>query len=68
MQKRIWEIVNNNKDKPNLQLSCLSELHKLTISLSNLDDILPAIVQTKPYLNKNTVFQDYEIKGRLNGV
>lgn len=51
MQKRIWEIVNNNKDKPNLQLGCLSELHQLTLTLSNLDELLPAIVQTKPYVN-----------------
>ena len=34
MQKRIWEIVNSNKHKPNLQLSCLSELHRLTINLT----------------------------------
>ncbi len=67
MQKKIWEIVNNNKDKPNLQLSCLSQLHQLTITFSHLDELLPAVSQTGPFANNNyTGFQDYEMKGRLN--
>jgi hypothetical protein len=53
IQRKLWQIVNQNEDKPNLQISCLSELHQLTVSLANLYDILPAIVQVKPFGNEN---------------
>ena len=53
IQRKLWQIVNQNEDKPNLQISCLSELHQLTVSLANLYDILPAIVQVKPFGNDN---------------
>ena len=53
IQKKLWQIVNQNEDKPNLQISCLSELHQLTVSLANLYDILPAIVHVKPFGNEN---------------
>jgi hypothetical protein len=44
MQKMLWEIVNDNQDKPNLQLSCLSELRELTILLTNFYDKLPIVL------------------------
>jgi hypothetical protein len=53
MQKMLWEIVNNNGDKPNLQLSCLSELRELTVLLTNFYDKLPIVlsVHDSPIFN-----------------
>jgi hypothetical protein len=44
MQKMVWEIVNDNQDKPNLQLSCLSELRELTVLLTDFYDKLPIVL------------------------
>jgi hypothetical protein len=44
MQRMLWELVNNNEDKLNLQLSCLSELRELTVLLTDFYDKLPMVL------------------------
>jgi hypothetical protein len=44
MQKKLHEIIDDNEDNPSIQLDAISELHKLTITLSNLYDVAPVIV------------------------
>ena len=43
LQRKQWQIYNENSQKPLIQLNCLKELHALTITLANLYDLVPAI-------------------------
>jgi hypothetical protein len=40
IQKRLWNIVEENQGKPILQKSCLSELRESTISLAKLNSAM----------------------------
>lgn len=44
MQRRLWNIINNNPDNPDLQVSCLSELRQLTVLLTNMYEVLPMLL------------------------
>jgi hypothetical protein len=43
LQKKLHEIIDNNKNNLQIQLAAISELHKLNITLSNYFDVAPAI-------------------------
>jgi hypothetical protein len=43
MQKKLHQIIDSNENNPSIQLDAISELHKLTITLSNLIDVAPSI-------------------------
>ena len=67
--KQLWKIFNENKDRPLIQIKCLSELRDNTITLSNLYDVLPIITRTTPELvlaekkeNGNNNFNNYNIR------
>ncbi len=57
LMKRHYEIIGNNKDNPTVQQRSLEELHKLSITLSNLYDVAPSIVgyskQNKDFTENN---------------
>ena len=36
IQKKLWKIIDENQDKPDLQKGCLADLNQSTISLGNL--------------------------------
>jgi len=36
IQKKLWKLIDENQDEPDLQKSCLSELNQSTVTLSNL--------------------------------
>lgn len=38
IQKKLWKIIDENKDKPDLAKSCLAELNQSTVTLGNLYD------------------------------
>ena len=39
LQKKHYEIIDNNEDNPTIQQTSLAELHRLSITLSNLYDV-----------------------------
>ena len=43
MQKKLYEIIDNNEDNPAIQIDAISELHKLNITLSNYFSVAPSI-------------------------
>jgi hypothetical protein len=44
LQKMHHELIENNKHNPPIQQTSLAELHRLSITLSNLLDVLPTII------------------------
>ena len=42
LQKRHHEIIESNKHNPQIQQTSLAELHRLSITLSNLYDVAPS--------------------------
>jgi hypothetical protein len=44
LQKKHHEIIHNNEDNPQIQQTSLAELHRLSITLSNLYDVAPTII------------------------
>ena len=44
LQKKHHEIIDSNEHNPQIQQTSLAELHRLTISLSNLYDVAPTII------------------------
>ena len=36
IQKKLWKIIDENQDKPDLQKGCLAELNQSTVTLGNL--------------------------------
>jgi hypothetical protein len=44
LQKKHHEIINNNEHNPQIQQTSLAELHRLSITLSNLYDVAPTII------------------------
>jgi hypothetical protein len=51
LQKKHYEIIENNANSPSIQQVSLAELHKLNITLSNYFDVAPTIV-TNPNPNR----------------
>ena len=52
LQKKHHQIIDSNEDNPQIQQTSLAELHRLTITLSNLYDVAPTIIgvgQMLPY-------------------
>jgi hypothetical protein len=43
LQKKMWELYDNNEKDPEFQLDCIKELRMLTMTLSDLYKILPNI-------------------------
>jgi hypothetical protein len=48
-QRHLWKTMNNHSEDGNLQKSCISELHQLTITLHNLYEMLPAYSGSEVY-------------------
>lgn len=48
LQRKHHQIIMRNEDNPQIQQTSLAELHRLTISLSNLYDVAPTIIGTGP--------------------
>ena len=48
LQRKHHEIIDNNPFNPQIQQTSLAELHKLTITLSNLYDVAPTIIGIGP--------------------
>src|SRR5918999_809317 len=48
IQKRMWKLLEDNPDKPLLQKSCLSELQQSTLTLCNINEVLPAAIAVRP--------------------
>ena len=44
LQKKHHEIVENNSNSPQIQQTSLAELHRLSITLSNLFDVAPTLI------------------------
>ena len=44
LQKKHHQIVMRNEDNPQIQQTSLEELHRLSVTLSNLYDVAPTIV------------------------
>jgi uncharacterized protein YpbB len=44
LQKKHHEIIDSNEDNPQIQQTSLAELHRLSITLSNLYDVAPTII------------------------
>jgi hypothetical protein len=44
LQKKHHQIVMGNEDTPQIQQTSLAELHRLSITLSNLYDVAPTII------------------------
>jgi hypothetical protein len=48
LQKKHHEIIDNNEHNPQIQQTSLAELHRLSITLSNLYDVAPTIIGVGP--------------------
>ena len=48
LQKKHHEIIIKNEHNPQVQQTSLAELHRLTITLSNLYDVAPTIIGVGP--------------------
>jgi len=48
LQRRHHAIIDNNEHNPQIQQTSLAELHRLTITLSQLYDIAPTIIGVGP--------------------
>jgi hypothetical protein len=44
LQKKHHQILMRNEDNPQIQQTSLAELHRLSVTLSNLYDVAPTIV------------------------
>ena len=44
LQQKHHQIIDNNEDHPQIQQTSLAELHRLSITLSNLYDVAPTII------------------------
>jgi hypothetical protein len=44
VQNKHHQIIDNNEDHPQIQQTSLAELHRLSITLSNLFDVAPTII------------------------
>ena len=44
LQKKHHQIIMRNEDNPQVQQTSLAELHRLSITLSNLFDVAPTII------------------------
>jgi hypothetical protein len=44
LQKKHHQIIDNNEHNPQIQQTSLVELHRLSITLSNLFDVAPTII------------------------
>ena len=55
LQKKHHEIIQKTEQNPQIQQSSLAELQRLTITLSNLYDVAPAIINdtTLPTTSEN---------------
>jgi hypothetical protein len=42
-QKVLWNIVNDNKDKPEIRIKTIHELHALSVNLKNVYESLPGL-------------------------
>jgi len=45
IQKKLWKLIDENQDEPDLQKSCLSELNQSTVTLSNLYESISKLDQ-----------------------
>jgi hypothetical protein len=48
LQKKHHQIIDSNEHNPQVQQTSLAELHRLSITLSNLYDVAPTIIGVGP--------------------
>jgi aromatic ring-opening dioxygenase catalytic subunit (LigB family) len=48
LQQKHHEIIDSNEHNPQVQQTSLAELHRLSITLSNLYDVAPTIIGVGP--------------------
>jgi hypothetical protein len=53
LQKKHHQIVMRNEDNPQIQQTSLAELHRLSITLSNLFDVAPTIIKYNNYTGRD---------------
>ena len=58
IQKKLWKIVDENQDKPDLQKGCLTELNQSTITLGNLYESIFNLDQKDILDQKNDVLEE----------
>ena len=63
LQKKHHEIIEKNEHNPQIQQTSLAELHRLSITLSNLYDVAPTIINgtTLPKLVLKSFISIHEI-------
>jgi hypothetical protein len=62
-QKVLWNIVNDNKDKPEIRIKAIHELHALSVILKNAYESLPGLAGLEvpiPYSDYDTHNQSNE--------
>ena len=56
LQKKLWELFDNNEEDPEFQVGCIKELRMLTMTLVDLYNILPNITRFEfQYDNNNSI-------------
>ena len=58
MQKKANQIIDTNEHNPQIQLSAISELHKLNITLSNYIEVLPTVINNNGTTSISTTPED----------
>ena len=62
LQQKHNDLINNNKNNPQIQQTSLAELHRLNITLANYFDVAPDIINgitiSKTPENKNNKTED----------
>ena len=56
LQKKMWELYDNNEKDPEFQLDCVKELRMLTMTLMDLYKILPTITGFEFHYENNQSF------------
>ena len=58
IQKKLWKIIDENQDKPDLQKGCLAELNQSTVTLGNLYESIFNLDQKDILDQKNDVLEE----------
>jgi hypothetical protein len=61
IQKKLWKLIDENQDKPDLQKSCLSELNQSTVTLGNLYESIRKLDQNDTLEQKDILEQKNDV-------
>ena len=62
IQKKLWKLIDENQDEPDLQKSCLSELNQSTVTLSNLYKSISKLDQNDTLDQKDDMPEEEKIE------